>query len=294
MSASRLKGKPLLEINNLPIICHVVKKAKETGIGKVIVATEDKEIVVAVEKNDGKAILTGNHKTGTDRIFEAFQKLKITDVEYVVNLQGDEPMIDPNDIINLNNLMIKNNSDIGTLASEVKEDSILNNENIVKVITKEKLENNKFTKALNFSRKNLSKQNSNIYHHIGIYAYKVSVLEKFINFNQTKNEIENRLEQLRALDNNNFTKALNFSRKDLSKQDSNIYHHIGIYAYKVSVLEKFINFNQTKNEVKNRLEQLRALDNNITIMVALAKSSPIGIDTKEDYLAIKKIMEYKS
>jgi 3-deoxy-manno-octulosonate cytidylyltransferase (CMP-KDO synthetase) len=234
MSASRLKGKPLLEINNLPIICHVVKKAKETGIGKVIVATEDKEIVTTVKKNGGEAILTGDHKTGTDRIFEAFQKLKITDVEYVVNLQGDEPMIDPNDIINLNNLMIKNNSDIGTLASEIKENSVLNNENIVKVITKEKL------------------------------------------------------------DNNNFTKALNFSRKDLSKQDSNIYHHIGIYAYKVSVLEKFINFNQTKNEVENRLEQLRALDNNITIMVALAKSSPIGIDTKEDYLAIKKIMEYKS
>ena len=234
MSASRLKGKPLLEINDLPIICHVVKKAKETGIGKVIVATEDKEIVVAVEKNDGEAVLTGNHKTGTDRIFEAFQKLKTTDIEYVVNLQGDEPMIDPNDIINLNNLMIKNNLDIGTLASEIKENSVLNNENIVKVITKEKL------------------------------------------------------------NNNNFTKALNFSRKDLSKQDSNIYHHIGIYAYKVSVLKKFINFNQTKNEVENRLEQLRALDNNITIMVALAKSSPIGIDTKEDYLAIKKIMEYKS
>jgi 3-deoxy-manno-octulosonate cytidylyltransferase (CMP-KDO synthetase) len=234
MSASRLKGKPLLEINNLPIICHVVKKAKETGIGKVIVATEDKEIVNAVEKNNGEAILTRNHKTGTDRIFEAFQKLKITGTEYIVNLQGDEPMIDPKDIINLNNLMIKNNSDIGTLASEIKEDSIFNNENIVKVITKKKLEDNKFTKVLNFSRKNLSKQNSNIYHHIGIYAYKVSILEKFINFNQTKNEVE------------------------------------------------------------NHLEQLRALENNITIMVALAKSSPIGIDTKEDYIAIKKIMEYKS
>jgi len=234
MSASRLKGKPLLEINNLPIICHVVKKAKEAGIGKVIVATEDKEIVNAVEKNNGEAILTRNHKTGTDRIFEAFQKLKITDTEYVVNLQGDEPMIDPKDIINLNNLMIKNNSDVGTLAAEIKEDSILNNENIVKVITKEKLEDNKFTKALTFSRKNLSKQNSNIYHHIGIYAYKVSILEKFINLNQTKNEVE------------------------------------------------------------NHLEQLRALENNITIMVALAKFSPIGIDTKEDFIAIKKIMEYKS
>ena len=130
--------------------------------------------------------------------------------------------------------MIKNNVDIGTLASEIKENSVLNNENIVKVITKEKL------------------------------------------------------------NNNNFTKALNFSRKDLSKQDSNIYHHIGIYAYKVSVLEKFINLNQTKNEIENQLEQLRALDNNITIMVGLAESSPIGVDTKADFLAIKKIMEYKT
>jgi len=234
MSATRLKNKPLLEINNLPIICHVVKKAKETGIGNVIVATEDKEIVTAVEKNDGEAILTGNHKTGTDRIFEAFKKLKMADIDYVVNLQGDEPMIDPKDVVKLNNLMIKTNSDIGTLASEIKENSVLSNKNIVKVITKKKLENNNFVEAVNFSRKNLSNQNFNIYHHIGIYAYKVSILEKFVNFNQTKNEIE------------------------------------------------------------NRLEQLRALDNNIPIMVALAKSSPIGIDTKEDYIAIKKIMEYKS
>ena len=143
-------------------------------------------------------------------------------------------MIDPRDIINLNNLMIKNDSEIGTLASVIKDNTILNNENVVKVITKEKLEKNSFTKAINFSRKNLSKQNSNIYHHIGIYAYKISVLEKFINLNQTKNEIE------------------------------------------------------------NHLEQLRALDNNITIMVALAKSSPIGVDTKEDFIAIKKIMEYKT
>ena len=233
MSATRLKDKPLLEINNLPIICHVVKKAKETGIGNVIVATEDKEIVTAVEKNDGEAVLTGNHKTGTDRIFEAFKKLKIADIDYVVNLQGDEPMIDPKDVVKLNNLMIKTNSGIGTLASKIKESSVLSNENIVKVITKKKLENNNFVEAINFSRQNLSNQNFNLYHHIGIYAYKVSVLEKFVNFNQTKNEVE------------------------------------------------------------NRLEQLRALDNNITIMVALAKSSPIGIDTKEDYIAIKKIMEYK-
>ena len=234
MAASRLKGKPLLEINNVPIICHVLNKAMETGL-EAIVATEDKEIVTAVEQNGGgKVILTGNHKTGTDRIFEAFKKLKIENVDYILNLQGDEPMIDPKDIINLNKLMIKNNSDIGTLASEIKKDTMLTNENIVKVITEKKLENN------------------------------------------------------------NFVKALNFLRKGLKKENSNIYHHIGIYCYKVSVLEKFINLDQTKNEIKNHLEQLRALDNNIKINVALAETSPIGVDTKEDYLALKKIMEYKS
>ena len=78
------------------------------------------------------------------------------------------------------------------------------------------------------------------------------------------------------------------------KTSSNVYHHIGIYCYKVSLLKKYVNLENTKNEIENRLEQLRALDNDIIINVALAKSSPIGIDTKEDYLALKKIMEYKS
>ena len=79
-----------------------------------------------------------------------------------------------------------------------------------------------------------------------------------------------------------------------SKNNQNIYHHIGIYSYKTSILKKFVSLNQTLNEKQNRLEQLRALDNNLKISVALANFSPIGVDTKEDYLAIKKIMEYKS
>ena len=234
MSASRLPGKPLLKINNLPIILHVYERAKKANIGDVVVATQDLEILEEVEKNGGKAILTGNqHKTGTDRIFECFQKLKMRDVDYIINLQGDEPAINHDDIINLNNFMILNKSDIGTLASEIKDSKILFNENVVKVITKEKL------------------------------------------------------------NDNNFPIALNFIRKNLPKNNQNIYHHIGMYAYKVKVLEKIVNLNQTKNEIKNRLEQLRALDHNIKINVALAKSLSIGVDTKEDYLAIKKIMEYK-
>ena len=72
-----------------------------------------------------------------------------------------------------------------------------------------------------------------------------------------------------------------------------MYHHVGVYCYDVDTLKKFISFKQSKNEVKNSLEQLRALDNNMNINVALASKSPIGVDTQEDYISIKKIMKYK-
>jgi 3-deoxy-manno-octulosonate cytidylyltransferase (CMP-KDO synthetase) len=235
MSASRLPGKPLLKINDLPIISHVFNKAKKTNIGKVVVCTEDDEILKEVRRNGGEAVLTSNkHKSGSDRILEGFKKLGIDNVDYILNLQGDEPNIDEKDIINLNNIMISNNSDIGTLATKIRDEAMLSNKNVVKVALKEKLSNE------------------------------------------------------------NFPFALNFARQNLSNKYQNIYHHIGIYIYKVNILEKFANFDQTKSEVKYRLEQLRALDNGIKINVALAKSSPMGIDTEEDYLAIKKIMEYKS
>ena len=234
MAATRLPGKPLLKINNISIISHVFKRAEEADIGEVVVATDDQEILKDVKKNGGKAILTSkDHKTGTDRIYEAYKKLNIKDVDYILNLQGDEPDINKNDIINLNNFMINQNTELGTLAAIIEDNRMFNNRNVVKVITDKKLEKN------------------------------------------------------------NFPKALNFTRDNLFKDYQNIYHHIGIYAYKVSALEMFISLDQTNSEKKNKLEQLRALDNKLNINVALAKSSPIGVDTEEDYLAIKKIMEYK-
>ncbi len=234
LSASRLPGKPLLKINGLSIISHVYKKAQKANIGEVFVATEDQEIVEDVRKNGGDAILTGNnHKTGTDRTYEALIKLGRTDVELVMNLQGDEPLINIEDIQNLNSQMIKTRPDLGTLAAKINDKKILENQNIVKVITEESLDQSKFPRALNFMRK-------------------------------------------------------------LDKEINEAYHHLGIYCYNVEILKRFVSFKQSQNEIKNKLEQLRALDNNITINVALAKSSPIGVDTEEDYIAIKKIMEYKS
>ena len=90
------------------------------------------------------------------------------------------------------------------------------------------------------------------------------------------------------------SRANTFSRVVSSNVNSNLYHHIGIYIYKVSILEKFVNLKQTKNEIDQRLEQLRAFDNNIEINVILANSSPIGVDTEEDFLELKKIMNYKN
>jgi 3-deoxy-manno-octulosonate cytidylyltransferase (CMP-KDO synthetase) len=153
------------------------------------------------------------------------------DVDLIMNLQGDEPAINIEDIKSLNKKMVSNQSKMGTLAAKIKDIKDLNNENIVKVIANKNLNNEEFPKANNFLRR--------------------------------------------------------------SKEIANIYHHIGIYCYSAETLKKFVRLNQSKNEIENRLEQLRALDNNIDINVALASSSPIGVDTKEDYLALKKIMEYK-
>ena len=234
LSASRLPGKPLLKINGLSIISNVYKKAQEANIGEVFVAAEDQEIIEDVKKNGGEAILTNNnHKTGTDRIYEAFVKLGRTDIDLIMNLQGDEPLMNIEDIQKLNKYMIQTKRDLGTLAAKINNKKVFEYHDIVKVITEESLDDTKFPRAINFMRK-------------------------------------------------------------LDKENNQAYHHLGIYCYNVEILKRFISFKQSKNEIENRLEQLRALDNKINVNVALAKSSPIGLDTKEDFMAIKKIMEYKS
>ena len=120
----------------------------------MVVATEDQEILDDVVKNGGRAILTGrNHKTGTDRIFEALQKLELMDVDFIMNLQGDEPAINIEDIVNLNKKMVSNQSKMGTLAAKIKDLKDLDNENIVKVVTKENLNKDQFSKANKFLRK---------------------------------------------------------------------------------------------------------------------------------------------
>ena len=131
LSASRLPGKPLLKVNGLSIISHVYKKAEQANIGEVIVAAEDQEIVDDVKKNGGQAIITKNyHKTGTDRIYEALTKFDNSKIDLVMNLQGDEPLMNTNDIKRLNNRMIESNSNLGTLASSISIKRLFKNENV--------------------------------------------------------------------------------------------------------------------------------------------------------------------
>ena len=233
LEATRLPRKPLLKINSLSIISHVVKKALESAVGEVYVCTGDKEIFEDVKNNGGNCVLTKkDHQTGTDRIYEGFQKLNLN-VDYILNIQGDEPMIDIQDIKKLSYVAQKNKSEIATLACKFEDNKKLKDENIVKV--------------------------------------------------QTVDELNTK----------NFSVAKKFARRKSDVNSKNIYHHIGIYHYKVSALKKFIRLPQTKNEINFKLEQLRGLENNINIDVVLANSAPIGIDTEKDYIEIKKLMEYK-
>ena len=202
LSATRLPGKPLLKINGISVISHVFKKAIDTNIGEVFVAAEDQDIIDDVKKNGGQAILTNSHhKTGTDRIYEAIKIIGKTDVELVMNLQGDEPLMNIDDIRNLHSQMIKSKSELGTLASNISDRKIYEEQNVVKVITKENLSKSEFSEAITFTRKT-SKISENIYHHLGIYCYQFETLKNFVLFDQSQNEIKNKLEQLRALDNN--------------------------------------------------------------------------------------------
>ena len=95
------------------------------------------------------------------------------------------------------------------------------------------------------------------------------------------------------LQKKSISKAVKFERIIDAKTNHYIYQHIGIYIYKKSILKKFINLNQTENEKVKKLEQLRALENGINIDVTFAKTIPIGVDTKEDYVELKNLMEYK-
>ena len=231
LDAQRLPNKPLELINNKEMILHVYEAALKSDAEEVFVATPDQRIKDIVKKFGGNCILTtGKHETGTDRVFEVFKTILNGNPQIVINLQGDMPNIHPDTINNLINYMKKGECEIGTLASKLSSNSELEDENIVKVLVKEKLEPGIFVKALDFVRIN-------------------------------------------------------------NMKEFQAYHHIGIYAFTNKALLRYVGLKRSKLELERKLEQLRALEDGMSIHVGYVESSPLSVDTKRDLDEIKRIMK---
>jgi len=202
LGAKRFPNKPLAKINNVPMIVHVLERAKESKVGEVFVATPDEEIFKIVRENGGKAIITKtDHLSGSDRVYEAYTKELKNNVDLIINLQGDMPNIKPHSISKLVKLMRKSKCDIGTLASHISDRYEHSDSNIVKVNTKEDLNSENFLDAEDFFRTKDNLKDEKIYHHVGIYAFTNIALTKYVKLARSELEVERNLEQMRALEN---------------------------------------------------------------------------------------------
>lgn len=230
MASTRLPGKPLELINGVPMICQVVDRAREAGIGEPVVATDTQAIIDAVGAHGAKAVMTReDHESGSDRIWEAVEAVDPQgQAETIINVQGDLPTIEA-DVIRQSVLPLENSEvDIATLATEITVEHERTNPNVVKAIG-------------------------------------TSVAE-------------NRL------------RALYFSRATAPFGDGPLYHHIGLYAYRRAALKKFVSLPPSPLEQREKLEQLRALENGMRIDIQLVQSVPLGVDTQEDLERARKAL----
>ena len=198
MSSQRFPNKPMAKINGIPMIERVWMQGINSKIGDVYVACSEEEVFDLISSKGGNAIMTDpNLPSGTDRVFAAFNLLDNKDeYESIINLQGDMPLIDSINIQSVN-IPLENGYDIGTIATDISSEEE-KNENITKVAIDWK-EVDVVGNSLDFYKFS-TKQSSNIYQHVGIYSFKPIALRKFVSLPASKNEIDRKLEQLRAID----------------------------------------------------------------------------------------------
>jgi 3-deoxy-manno-octulosonate cytidylyltransferase (CMP-KDO synthetase) len=230
MAATRLPGKPLADIGGEPMIVHVLRRAEEARLGPVVVATDSAEIAAVVDKAKGTAVLTrADHASGSDRIYEALGKVDPERrADLIVNLQGDLPTLDPKAIAAVLEPLADRAVDIATLAAEIKVDEERTNPNVVKVVGTP----------------------------VG----------------------PGRL------------RALYFTRATAPWGVGPLYHHIGLYAYRRSALERFVSLSPSALELREKLEQLRALEAGMRIDVAVVEAVPLGVDTPQDLQKAREIL----
>ena len=203
LGSTRLPGKPLADIAGEPMIVHVWRRAVESGVGPVAVAADSPEIVAAVEKAGGRAVLTrDDHVSGSDRIFEALSVLDPDhEVERIVNVQGDLPTIDPDAIRAAVALLDDPDVDLGTLGAIIRRAAEKTDPNVVKLIgTEVGTGGGRRLRALYFTRATAPWGEGELIHHIGLYAWRRSALARFVRLPPSVLELRERLEQLRALE----------------------------------------------------------------------------------------------
>ena len=231
LAASRLPNKPLADMGGEPMIVHCWRRAMEAQAGPVVIAAGDAEIVEAIEKVGGQAVLTDpDHPSGSDRVWEAVNRIDPEgDHDVIVNVQGDLPTLDP-ELIQASLAPLKDEGvDIATLVCEITELEECTNPNVVKA---------------------------------------------YVGFREGER----------------VARALTFTRTTAPYGEGPLYHHIGLYAYRRAALKSFVTLPQGVLEQREKLEQLRALENGMRIDVSLVKTVPLGVDTPADLERARKIL----
>lgn len=235
LKATRLPDKPLADIHGEPMIVHVWRRAMEAGVGRVVVATDTQAIADVVQRAGGEAVMTRvDHPSGSDRIFEALRKVDPhRTADLVVNLQGDLPTLDPRLVRDCLAPLAKRDVDIATLAAEIKLEHERTEPSVVKVV--------------------------------GTPTASPGTL-----------------------------RALYFTRCSAPFGEGPLYHHIGIYAYRRSALERFVKLPPSPLELREKLEQLRALEAGMRIDVRIVETVPLGVDTPADLDRARKLLDPNS
>ena len=201
MASSRLPDKPLADIRGVPMIVRVWARAVASGLGPVVVAAGEPEIVAAVEKAGGRAVLTDpGLPSGSDRIWQALGKVDPKgDHDVIVNLQGDLPALDPDQLKTAVWALEKSGADIGTLAAPIQDEAEETNPAVVKAIVAWDADE-RLGRALYFTRAAAPTGEGVLWHHVGLYAYRRDALESFVALPPSPLEQREKLEQLRALE----------------------------------------------------------------------------------------------
>ncbi len=228
--SSRFPGKSLADLAGKPLVVRVVENSRRiTTASKIVVATDDERIAEAVTSAGGVAEMTGDHATGTDRIGEVVQR---HEADLIVNLQGDEPLLDPTDVDDLIRTMAQQPQlDIGTCAHSFTNAASWQDPNAVKVICDQR------GRALYFSRAPIP----------GTFP---------------------------GAENKGAQVAL---------------RHVGIYAFRREALLRFLQLERTPLEMAEGLEQLRALENGMSIQVLPIAQAPVGVDTPADLEEVRRL-----